>query len=138
MATVEGSELSIILAVSANQNVTKKIQRAKPEEWPPRSGHGLTFSTRTKKLADSQQNLRNNKWCLIFAPELREKSIGLSGLQTQIIVIPPLNTVYMTVKLKYCSVQFSSVPGSIGSSGVHEGRFNRDPLPFFFLSIFWQ
>ena len=30
------------------------------------------------------------------------------------------------------SVQFSSVPWLIGSSGEHEGRSSRDPLPAFF------
>ena len=29
------------------------------------------------------------------------------------------------------SVRFSSVPGPTGSSGAHEGRFSRDPLPVF-------
>ena len=30
-----------------------------------------------------------------------------------------------------CSVQFSSVPCPIKSSGVHKERFSRDPLPIF-------
>ena len=30
-----------------------------------------------------------------------------------------------------CSVQFSSVPCPMRSSGGHEGRFSRDPLPVF-------
>ena len=30
------------------------------------------------------------------------------------------------------AVKFSSVPWPIGSSGEHEGRFSRDPLPVFF------
>ena len=33
--------------------------------------------------------------------------------------------------LKFSSVQFNSVPCQIWSSGGHEGRFSRDPLPVF-------
>ena len=56
---------------------------------------------------------------------------GLMNVKVKKAWTPMIDNWYVHRGCPRCSVQFSSAPSPIGSSGGHEVRFSRDPLPVF-------
>ena len=62
--------------------------------------------------------------------ELKQRLLILSPRTNSLSYCGSMGIIYLSCQ-HFSSVQFSSVPWPIGSSGGHEGRFSRDPRPVF-------